>query len=80
MLAEILCWLLSPRVLVNAVKSYHSATKHLDSWSDDQSSQHRIKRTEGVCAVHTLGNRSVACVVSLLSPSPKVCFRWNSRS
>jgi hypothetical protein len=27
-----LCWLLSPRVLMNAVKSYHQATKHLDSW------------------------------------------------
>ncbi len=27
-----LCWLLSPRVLMNAVKSYHSPAKHLDSW------------------------------------------------
>jgi hypothetical protein len=37
-----LWWLLSPRVLINIVKPYHSKAQNLAMQSDEQNSHHRI--------------------------------------
>jgi hypothetical protein len=67
-----LCWLLSPRVLINAVKVHHHETCHPALILDEQSSQHNHRTTDGENDSTTFRRRPVRFIDA--NPLAYVCI------